>query len=217
MFLFPGFGEDKTCFRNLKPFLRDYELIVIDYRKILKSIPLWEVTPSLLAKRIGIYYAIQPEDKLVGHSMGGYFAYCLSTQQGNPTCLIGSFTDANKIVRFSHSKLVNIAATGSGLIKTPLFRKYITSRTKNPTIRKEMLSIQQNFKSFSNADMAKMALLSFGETLPPAPIESLRIHAKDDRVVRIPDEPYTKVRGGHFSLVFHPDEVYAAMENWLTD
>ncbi|MEZ5022519.1 MAG: alpha/beta hydrolase family protein [Chitinophagales bacterium] len=215
LYLFPGFGETERCFRNLKPFLRDYELIDVDYRPVLKNIPLWETTPTNLATELIHYYGIKPEDKLVGHSMGGYFSYVISGIKGNSTCLIGSFSDPNKIVRFSESKLLNVAITGSGLIKTDLLGDYLVKQTKEPRARQEMIAIKKNFRSFSNMAMAQMSMLSFGEDLPPSPIQPFYIHAKDDRVVRTPDAAYHNVRGGHFCLIFHPDEVYEKMEIWL--
>ncbi len=217
LFLFPGFGENASCFRNLKPFLRDFELVDIDYRPVLKNMAFWDTTPTNLCEGVISYYEIQPEDKLVGHSMGGYFSHVISILQANSTCLIGAFSDPNKIVRFSDSKMLNTIVTGSGLVKTPFMSQYIASKTKDARIRNEMLSIQKNFKSFSNKAMAQISILSFGEDLPPSAVQALRIHATNDRVVRTPDEKFEKVRGGHFSIIFHPDEVREKMDDWLND
>ncbi|MEZ5004553.1 MAG: alpha/beta hydrolase [Chitinophagales bacterium] len=216
LYLLPGFGEDHRCFRNLKPFLRDYELVDVDYRPILQKIPIWDTTPTQLAKGIIRTYGIQPTDILIGHSMGGYFSHVISHLEGNDSCLIGSFTDPNKIIRLSQSKLFNTLVTGSGLVKTPIMRKYIAERPRDERIKREMLTIHKNFNSFSNMAMAQLSILSFGEDLPPSSTQPLHIHAKDDTVVRPPDAPYEKVRGGHFCLVFHPDEVHEKMQTWLT-
>lgn len=213
IFLLPGFGENEKCFRNLRPFLKNFELVDVDYRPSLKKLDLWNTKPSGLAKVLIDNYQIQPNDLLVGHSMGGYFSHNISILNGNRTCLIGSFTDTNKIIRFTQNQLINHFVTGSGLIKTNLMRDYIQSRTRSAAIKKEMLSIHNNFHSFTNDAMLKMSILSFGEDLPPAQVEPFHIHAMDDTVVRPPSAPFEKVRGGHFSIVFHPDEVYEKMEN----
>jgi pimeloyl-ACP methyl ester carboxylesterase len=217
IFLLPGFGENERCFRNLHPFLSKYELIHVDYRPVLKKISLLETKPSVMAKNIIQHYNIRENDKLVGHSMGGYFSHVISVEQGNPTCLIGSFTDANKIVRFTEVQAVNHFVTGSGLIKTPLMLSYIQQRNKEAHVRNEMSQIHSNFKTFTNDALLKMSIMSFGEDLPPAPVPTFHIHATDDKVVRPPDAHYHKVRGGHFCLVFHPDEVHEKMEIWLNN
>ena len=217
LYLLPGFGEDHRCFRNMVPYFDEYDIIHVDYRKPLSNFFLWETSPTGLAKKLVSQYNIQDDDKIIGHSMGGYFGYAISTLQGNPVCMIGSYSNANKIVRFTDSKLVNHFMTGSGLVKTPIFRNYITSRNKNERVRAEMLDIQKNFKSFSNDVMLKMSILSFGEELPPPRSNPFRIHAHDDRVIRTPDQPFETVRGGHFCLVFHPEEVIEKMKPWLSN
>jgi hypothetical protein len=131
LFLLPGFGEDQRCFRNLKPFLSKYELIPVDYRPVLKKMSMLETKPSLMAASLIHHYKIHQNDKLVGHSMGGYFSHAISTLQGNDACLIGSFTNANKIVRFTEVQAVNHFVTGSGLIKTPLMLSYIQQRNSS--------------------------------------------------------------------------------------
>ncbi len=215
LFLLPGFGENEKCFRNLKPFLKEFNLVDVDYRRSLEQMKLWETNPQKLAELLINQYKIKPTDKLVGHSMGGYFAHNVSILQGNSICLINSFTDTDKIVRFTNSQFINHFVTGTGLLKTSFMRNYIQSRNKDIRMRKEMLMVQKNFKSFTNDAMLKMSILSFGADLPPANILPLHLHALDDRVVRKPDHDFIKVRGGHFSAVFHPDEVYEKMESWL--
>jgi hypothetical protein len=216
IFLLPGFGEDHRCYRNLVPRLRsDFQLIHVDYRPALNNFPLWETKPKTMARSLMEYYNIQPNDKLVGHSMGGYFSYAISTIQGNPVAMLGSYSDASKIVRMTQNKFFNYSFVGTGLIKTPLMKLYISHRTNNKQFLPEMLEIQDNFQSFSNTDMLKMLQLSYGGDLPPPSTQPYRIHALDDAVVRPPDEAFHEVPGGHFSLVFHPDEVLEKLQPWL--
>jgi len=196
---------------------KDHELIHVDYRTILHKNPLWETSAYNTAKAIISQYKISPNDRLVGHSMGGYFSYAASAIQGNPVAMLGSFSDTDKIVRMTKNKLINYSFTGLGLIKTPLMKAYLKTRVRNKQFLGEMLTIQDNFRSFSNEDMMKMLKISYGESLPPALAEPLRIHAKDDTVVRIPDQGFREVGGGHFGLIFHPEEVYGQMSDWLKD
>jgi hypothetical protein len=216
LYLLPGFGEDHRCYRNLEPLLRtDFDLIHVDYRPVLRRFNVWETRPGVMARHLIDHYRMDPADKLIGHSMGGYFGHAVSTLQGNPVAMIGSFSNTDKIVRMTKNKLVNYTMVGSGLIKTPLMNWYIKRRTNNKGNLEETLSIQENFKLFSNVDMLKMLTLSYGEDLPPAPVEPLRIHALDDTVVRTPDENFEAVSGGHFCLVFQPEEVYEKLVEWL--
>ncbi|MCP4121622.1 MAG: alpha/beta hydrolase [Bacteroidetes bacterium] len=216
IFLLPGFGENHRCYRNLVPLLRsDFELIHVDYRTILHRTSLFETSAYNTAKELIREYKIGPQDRMVGHSMGGYFSYVASTIQGNPVAMLGSFSDTDKIVRMTKNKLINYTATGFGFIKTPLMKAYLKKRVRNKQFLGEMLSVQDNFQSFSNEDMIKMLKISYGELLPPALEEPLRIHALDDKVVRTPDQDFREVSGGHFGLIFHPEEVYSNLEGWL--
>ena len=147
--------------------------------------------------------------------MGGYFGYAISTLQGNPVVMLGSYSDTSKIVRMTQNKFFNFGFVGSGLIKTTLMKLYISQRTNNKQFLPEMLDIQDNFRSFTNTDMLKMLQLSYGEALPPPLAEPLRIHALDDAIIRPPDQEFIQVNGGHFSLLFHPEEVFNGMQTWL--
>lgn len=213
IFLLPGFGEDHRCYRNLEPLLRPgRELVHVDYRPVLRRFKLWDTSAVLMAARLVEFYRIGPGDRLIGHSMGGYFGYVISALQGNPVAMLGSFSDTDKIVRFTHNKIFNYGMTGLGLIKTPIMEQYLNSRVRNRAHLAEMLDIQRNFRTFSNQDMTKMLKISYGEVLLRPREAPLRIHSHDDSVVRPPDEAFVEVPGGHFHLVFHPEEVYSVME-----
>lgn len=216
IFFFPGFGEDHRCFRNLEPmFNRDFSVHHVDYRPVLDRFPVWETSASTMARHLIEHFGIGPEEAIIGHSMGGYFGYAIATIQGNPVAMVGSFSNTEKIVRMTENKVFNYTMVASGLIKTPLMKWYISARTNNKQWLPEMLDIQHNFTTFSNTHMIKMLTLSYGEDLPPPLSPPLRIHAADDAVVRPPDEPYHEVPGGHFSIVFHPEEVYRPIAAWL--
>lgn len=216
IFLLPGFGEDHRAFRNLNPFLRDkFNLIHVDYRPVLRRINMLEIDTLAFAQSLIDYYRIDADDWLIGHSMGGFFGYNISASQGNPTAMLGAFSDTSKIVRMTHNKAVNYSVVATGLLKTPAMKYYIAKRGHKNAYLEEMLDVQENFKSFSNADMVKMLTMSYSEKPPPALREPLRIHAIDDTVVRPPDEAFHEVEGGHFSLIFHPEQVYEGMEGWL--
>ncbi len=216
IFLLPGFGEDHRAFRNLAPYLRDkFNLIHVDYRPLLRRMNHLEVDQQLLATNLVEYYNIHPDDRLIGHSMGGFFSYNIAAHQGNPVAMLGAFSDSNKIIRMTESKPINYSMVASGILKTPVMRFYISQRGRQGRVKDEMLDVQRNFKSFSNDDLVKMLTLSYSEMPPPALREPLRIHALDDTVIRPPDEPFHQVKGGHFSLIFHPEQVYEGMEDWL--
>jgi hypothetical protein len=61
----------------------------------------------------------------------------------------------------------------------------------------------------------KLALLHVPTKVNVSP--DLRIHAKRDNIVRIPDEEFYEVPGDHFSLLTHSEEVARATLDMLKD
>lgn len=216
IYLIPGYGEDYKAFRQLAPFLEGFELIPVDYRDVLGKLPLWNVSSRRLAKQIASHYGIGEKDKLVGHSMGGYVSFQLRELQGNDICMIGSFSDPGKIVHMvPNAPLMTPVFAGTGLSKTDWAKDYLRKRVAGRPFEGPMMEVVDNFKTFRNEELLKLSLLTLEKKRDSGLPNPLRIHADDDRTVRPPDEHYHKVRGGHFCLNLHPDEVYNSMQTFI--
>lgn len=217
IFLLPGFGENSSMYDPLLPYLTEFEVKHVDYRKILPQIPFTKITGIDVVQKIIQHYRILPEDKLVGHSTGGYFAFLIREIQQNEICMIGGFSDCKaKIVHFTPYPIITPFLSISGLIKSPLTRKYMHSKVKGKDVEKPLLEVMSHFKDFSNEDLFKLSfILTFDEkpiSILPNP---LRIHAKNDKVVRVPDEPFVAVKGGHFPIDLDLEGVVDAMQDFL--
>jgi hypothetical protein len=216
IFLIPGYGEDFKAFRQLAPFLEGFELVPVDYREVLGKLPLWKVSSRRLAKVIAAHYGIQERDKLIGHSMGGYVSFQMREIQGNDICMIGSFSDPGKILHMvPNAPFMTSVFAGSGFSKTDMVRDYLQKRVAGRPIEQPMMEVVENFKRFKNEELLKLSLLTLEEKRASSLENPLRIHADDDRTVRVPDESYQKVEGGHFCLNLHPEQVFNAMQTFI--
>ena len=217
IFLLPGFGENSTMYDPLLPYLGDYEVIHVDYRKVLPQISLFNIHGIEVVKKIIQHYRILPEDKLIGHSTGGYFAFLIREIQQNEICMIGGFSDTNaKIVHFTPYPFITPFLSITGLIKSPLTKNYMLSKVKGRDVEKPLMEVMGHFKDFSNEDLFKLSwILTYDEKPISVLPNPLRIHAKDDRVVRKPDEPFVEVKGGHFPIDLDLENVVKAMKGFL--
>ena len=78
------------------------------------------------------------------------------------------------------------------------------------------MEVMGHFKDFTNEELFKLSwILTYDEKPISGLPNPLRIHAKDDRVVRTPDEPYVEVKGGHFPIDLDIEGVVAAMKDFL--
>ena len=71
----PGFGEDSFCFDEIVPYLNDFELKIVDYRPTLDKFIFPFISLRTFTKQLVADNNILKEDKIIGHSMGGYFAF----------------------------------------------------------------------------------------------------------------------------------------------
>jgi hypothetical protein len=216
LFLLPGFGEDGFCFDEIRSGFEKYEVIDIDYRPVLNRFVFPFITRYQFALQLIKYYNINPHDKLIGHSMGGYFSFQIREIQGNDICMVGAFSDPKKLIHFMpkfprFSQLMAI----SGIIKTDYTKQNLTVRSKDEKIRKALTKAIDNFKTFSNIQLAKMSEMCYVDEIPSSKPNPLRIHDKGDRVVAPPDEPYVQIGGGHFPIQVFPQETLEMMKDFL--
>ncbi|MCO5248470.1 MAG: alpha/beta hydrolase [Chitinophagales bacterium] len=217
IFLLPGFGENHTAYNALLPYLKDYDVWHVDYRVILEKVPLWNYSGMHVAKRIIEHYDIRPGDKLIGHSTGGYFSFLIREILHNEICMISGFSDRKKVViKLPYKWITTPLLYLSGVVKTDYIRDYMTQKIKDEAMKQVTLDVMNQFKTFRNTDLFKLSLIvSFDESPISVLPNPLRIHAKNDRVVRTPDAPFVEVKGGHFPLVLDTENVIKAMSEFL--
>ncbi|MCO5232538.1 MAG: alpha/beta hydrolase [Chitinophagales bacterium] len=217
IFLFPGFGENAEAYDPLIPYLKGYEIKYVDYRKVLSQIPFFNINGFEIAKVIIQHYGIQPEDKLVGHSTGGYFSFLIREIIGNEICMIAGFSDCAKVVHpFSHSWLTTPLLSITGFTKSVYARKYMLDKVKGKPIAAPMERAMLQMKDFNNIELFKISMVLALDEKPISPLPSpLRIHSKTDKLVRLPDEPYVEVEGGHFPMDLDIHGVVKAMQDFL--
>jgi hypothetical protein len=215
IFLLPGYGANERSFRHIRPFLAGHSMVDIDYRPVLQNMPLLGFSGRKLAKKLISTYNIRREDKLIGHSMGGYLSYHIRQIQGNKICMIASFSDPSRVIHLFDLPYLTPLLAGTGFSKTGLAKKYLQSQVAGKPYAFELMEIADNFSTFSNGDLYKMTLMTLEKDQSEGDACPLRIHSKEDRVVRPPNEPYIEVEGGHFCLNLFPEMVVEAMRPFL--
>lgn len=208
IYLLPGFGEDAFVFDALKVYFKNYKLIDVNYRKSLDDIKYSEIDVWLFAKKLIKEYEITTNDILIGHSMGGYFSFVIRELISCEIVMVASFSDPNKVRRAVNKKWVNLAIAKLGLLGTSFFQNVLLKPSKGKYFEKEVEKVVRNFSSFSRSQISKMMKLSFGKPIISNLENPLRIHAKDDVIVRPPDEKYAVCSLGHFCLILE-DKVIA--------
>lgn len=216
IFLLPGFGEDAFSFDEIRPFLTQFELIDVDYRQTLNQFSFPFINVRKFTSQLVKDNKIKLNDKLIGHSMGGFFAHQIREVMGNEICMIASFSHPNKVFHtFPQVPRVTQLAALTGLVKTPFLRNYLLEKIKDDGIRQTQSKVMANFDNFTNLQLGLMSEMIYDKIKPSKMPNPLRIHSKKDRVVRPPDETYVEIDGGHFCLNLYPKETVAAMKDFL--
>ena len=214
--LLPGFGEDTFCFNEIIPFLKTYEIIHIDYRKTLNQFSFPFITVKQFANQLIRRYNITADDKLIGHSMGGYFAFQIREMIGTEICMVAAFHDTGK-VKHTFPKFPRITQLSAitGLIKTDFIKTYLLKQIKDQDYKKIQAYIMNNFKSYSNNQLALMTQMLYEKPIESTLPNPLSIHDKADKVIAPPNEPYHQIGGGHFCLNLYPKVTIELMQDFL--
>lgn len=218
LLLLPGFGEDTFCFNELIPLTNKhkYQYVHIDYRPVLDKFIFPFITVRQFAQQLINHYAIQPSDKLIGHSMGGYFSFQIREILGTEICMISSFNDPKKIIHVvPEFPRLTMLATLIGITKTKFIKNYLLSKIKDTQIKEIQSKIMDNFDNFTDNELALMLEMNYQKKISSNLPNPIRIHDKKDRVVAPPDEPYIQISGGHFCMNVFPEEVYAQLKEFL--
>lgn len=216
IFLLPGFGEDAFSFDEIRPFLKDFDVIDVDYRKSLRKFIFPFINVKNFAKQLIKDNHINADDKLIGHSMGGYFSFQIREIQDNPICMIASFNDPAKIFHTfpDYPRITQLAAL-TGFVKTTYLKKMLLDKIKDTKIREIQSAVMDNFDTFSNIELSLMAEMNYAPKIKSIKPNPLRLHSSKDRVVMPPDESFVEIDGGHFCQNLYPKETIDAMKDFL--
>lgn len=216
IFLMPGFGEDTFCFDEILPYLANFEIINVDYRSTLDKFIFPFIKLNEFTKQLVLDYKIQKEDKIIGHSMGGYFAFSIHSQIGTQICMVASFSDTKKLFHFfpKAPRLTQLNIL-SGFIKSNYLKAYLLKKIKDQNTKKIQSKVIDNFSTYTNIQLAKLMEMTYENKVDSNFPSPLRIHDKKDRIVMTPDEAFIQIEGGHFCLNLFPKETFDAMKDFL--
>jgi hypothetical protein len=213
--LLPGFGEDAFAFEKVRKYFKEYQLVDVNYRNSLDQLSFSDIDVWKLSKLLVAEYQITKNDILIGHSMGGYFSFVIRELVFCEIVLVASFSNPQKVKRVVYNKWFNLSLAKLGLLHKKFFQNYLLKPYRDKYFEKEMQNVVQNFNTFSTAQLSKMMKLSFGEEVESTLKNPLRIHAKNDRVVSVPDEKYESCNLGHFCMHLEEELVAKIILNWL--
>ena len=196
----PGFGEDSFCFDEIVPYLNDFELKIVDYRPTLDKFIFPFISLRTFTKQLVADNNILKEDKIIGHSMGGYFAFSVRELTGAQICMIAAFSGPQKLYHFFPT-----------FPRSTQLKSFLLNKIKDEKIKKVQEAVMENFKTFSNLQLAKMMEMNYEKKIISSYPNPLRIHDVNDKVIKAPDEPFTSISGGHFCLNLYPKETIEAM------
>ena len=212
----PGLGEDEKVFETVLPLING-DKVVLNTWYLHGDIPRGKINAIDMADEVAGRYNITKSDLLIGHSMGGLIALYIKQKTGCKIIQVASYTSHDRvIVPVNNHKLIKWA------VKYHLFF--------NPLICWLVLKLQYNSKPSNPWVNYAFNLLKDGNknnvinqltvALTPIKIENkvepdLRIHSKKDLIIRPPKEPYVQLPGDHFSILTHPIEAAAAINNFI--
>lgn len=162
-------------------------------------------------------FRIKKEDVVIGHSMGGWIALYIKHLMGCRIIQIASWTDSRKVIKVPIERHLRywIAKRGWGFHPVILHILVWLNYKNKPSVE-IFISIFERLRRGNKEITAKQLMVIFNpvkETLTVTP--DLRIHAKADRIIKYPDQPFHEVPGDHFTLFTYPATVYKPIVDFL--
>jgi hypothetical protein len=212
----PGFAEDEFAFSKIAPLIAGEQLILNSY-KLLGDEQREDFNALKFAQEFIATYKITERDILIGHSMGGWIAYHVKHFVGCRIIHIASLTNTDRII----PPAVNNAAVHWAVRQGLVFNKLTTSISSlgfyHHDYSKDIFMYCAHLLEKANTEnivnQLKLLLNPVDAVITIQP--DLRIHGKEDNILRPPAEPYHKVSGDHFTLFTHPEEVSVPIIQYL--
>jgi hypothetical protein len=202
-----GLGEDETIFQNLKDRLPG-EKLFLSLWNLVPQVSKKHINATEIAKQIIAEYGVRKEDVVIGHSTGGWVALHIKNIIDCTIVQIASWYDGSKVIKPVSNPDVIYFAVKSGLYFNPLVLRWRnTYFTNNPS--KEIFNVvfRRLMKGPKGAIINQLRLIFNPAPVPLRVKPDLSIHARNDQIIRYPDDPFAEVPGDHFSLHTYPVEV----------
>ncbi len=214
----PGYTEDPSIFDALAPLLPAHNPLRLSNQDELSA---WSsgASPDVVqyAAYLARKYAIQKQDIVIGHSMGGWVGIHLKQQTGCRAILVGSFTDPKKVrMPYQQPWLLKVL-TYLGVIQGRRLNKTFKKLYPHDESRALHASLLDRLPGFSRRYIWQQLKLIFSPVPALTVSPDLRIHARRDTVVKYPGEDFVQVAGDHFSIVFHAAEVAALIRAFIAE
>ncbi|MCW3107307.1 MAG: hypothetical protein JWQ09_1813 [Segetibacter sp.] len=216
IFFIPGLGEETFIFDKIQPFIPG-EKIFIDNWRLLADIPEKDLTALVYAAYLIEHFKICKEDVVIGHSLGGWVAVYIKQLVNCPIIQIASWTDMKKVMKPFPNRHILYWFTKQGWGLNPLVCNIIvTLKYKHEASKEIFKTIFEKLRTGNKEIVAKQLMIVYNPVEQAVTaIPELRIHAKTDKIVRPPDQPYSEVPGDHFTLYTYPETVYKPITAFL--
>lgn len=215
-FFLPGFGEEPWIFDQIAPQVAG-ESVFISHRDLMGE----ELRPHYdvqqYARTLIETHSITRQDRLIGHSMGGWIAYAVKQITSSPIVQIGSWTDQGKLVLLVKEPKTVYWLVRNGLYFNRLNQWYFGWRSYRGRPSRPVFErvFQHLIDSPTGYVLNQLQVILTPVQWETSEDPDLRIHALADTIVRPPDEPFTEVPGDHFCLVTEAPLVKRAMAGVL--
>ncbi len=217
LLLLHGYTEDRTIFDPLLPLLPPFdEVISLDLEEeFAQWQPRGKVNVQTLARHLAGRYHVGPADVLIGHSMGGWIAAHLKELTGATAILLSAFTDQAKIVSAMRSpRLLSLVAL-SGLMQSQFMLRRFKDKYRRDESRALHAALVDGMAGYRRRYVHQQLQVLFAPVLPLTVPPDLRLHARRDNVIRLPDEAYVELPGDHFAHYFYPRLAAEAIHSFL--
>ena len=208
IFLIHGYVEDPTIFDQLVPLLPSADFVRINLAdEFGRWQPTGPINVRLLAQYLTDQYKILADDVMVGHSMGGWVAINIKQVSGAAAVQVASFTNQKKILFPTDNLTILKFLLDSGVTQSRILNNYFIKQYPFAESRELYTRLVSRAMQMPRPYLWQQLQTLFA-TVPPLTVNpDLRIHARRDSIVGIPDETFVEVPGDHFSLVYHPELV----------
>ncbi|GAB3642117.1 alpha/beta fold hydrolase [Spirosoma arcticum] len=217
IFLIHGYVEDPTIFDKLVPLLPPAEYVRINLAdEFIRWQPVDLVNVRLLAQYLTDHYAITLDDVVIGHSMGGWTAINIKQVSGAAAILLASFTNQKKILFPTDNLTILRLLVNSGITQSRTLNNYLKKKYPFAGSRELYNRLIDGSVQMPRRYVWQQLQTLFAKVPPLTAQPNLRIHARPDNIVGVPDESFVEVPGDHFSLFFHPERVAAPIRALLS-
>ena len=217
IFLIHGYVEDPTIFDKLVPLLPPAEYVRINLAdEFERWQPIGPVNVQLLAQYLTEFYKITADDVVIGHSMGGWTAIHIKQVSGASAVLLGSFTNQKKILFPTDNLTILRLLLRSGITQSRPLNNYFKKQYPFAESRELYNQLIDGSMRMTRRYVWQQIQTLFAKVPPLTVQPDLRIHARPDNIVGVPDEPFVEVPGDHFSLFFHSELVAAPIQELLS-